>query len=95
LKHRWLGAGEADAALVAKYASQLDATLAVYDVILAKQKYIGGDKFTLADIYHLPYGKLAIDAGFGATFEKKPNVWAWWQRCTERESWKKVVAGQV
>jgi glutathione S-transferase len=67
----------------------------VYDGILAKRKYIGGDEFTLADIYHLPYGKTTYDLGFAPIFEKYPNVWAWWQRCTERDSWKKVAAGQV
>lgn len=95
MEYRYHGAGEADEVIVAKYASQLDATLNVYDVLLARQKYIGGDVFTLADIYHLPYGKMAVDVGFGSTFEKYPNVLAWWKECTERESWKKVAAGQV
>jgi len=90
-----MGAGEADETVVAKYVSQLDAALQVYDVILSKQKYLGGDEFTLADIYHLPSGKKAIGVGLGSTFEKYPNVWIWWLRCTERDSWKRVVAGHV
>jgi glutathione S-transferase len=67
----------------------------VYDVILAKQNYIAGDQFTLADVYHLPYGKMANDLGYKETFEKYPNVWAWWERITGRESWKNVAAGNV
>ena len=95
VEYRFHGHGPADEAIVAKYVAQLDSTLKVYDGLLANQKYVAGNEFTLADVYHLPYGKKAFDLGYGTTFEKYPNVAAWWQRISERDSWKKVVAGQV
>ncbi|KAH8800426.1 putative glutathione S-transferase [Xylogone sp. PMI_703] len=82
----WQGAGDTDEVAVASFVSQLDATLKAYDSMLAKQKYVGGNEFTLADIYHLPYGTKAISVGFSSTFEKYPNVWDWWQRCSKRDS---------
>ena len=52
------GWGEADEARVKTLAEKLATNLDVYDKILSKQEYIGGKTFTLADIYHLPYGAL-------------------------------------
>lgn len=36
----------------------LDTVLAVYDKILAEQKYLAGGELTLADLFHLPNGRL-------------------------------------
>ncbi|ELU45264.1 glutathione S-transferase [Rhizoctonia solani AG-1 IA] len=44
--------------LVKKYVDTLDAKLDGYERILAKQKYL---TFTLADLFHLPYGKMVYD----------------------------------
>lgn len=81
---------EGDENKVTQYATELDKTLSVYDGILAKQKYLAGDEVTLADLYHLPYGKMAKDIGFGHLFEKYPNVKRWFESLENRESWKKI-----
>jgi glutathione S-transferase len=94
-EHRYHGRGPADEAVVSKYATELDSALKVYDGILAKQKYLGGDQFTLVDVYHLPYGQMVYDLGYKETFEKYANVRAWWESITGRESWKNVAAGKV
>lgn len=81
---------EGDENKVTEYATQLDGVLAVYDTILAEHKYLAGDEVTLADLYHLPYGKLAKDIGFTNLFEKYPHVKRWFESLEARDSWKKV-----
>ncbi|CAF4249161.1 unnamed protein product, partial [Rotaria magnacalcarata] len=43
--------------------------------------------FTLADLFHLPYGTLLVTCGEGSLFESRPNVKAWWSKITSRPSW--------
>jgi glutathione S-transferase len=84
--------GEADEAKVAEYAAQLDSALAVYDGILSKQAYLGGNEVTLADLFHLPYGTLVKKVGYSEIFDKYPHVSKWFAGLEARESWKKVTA---
>jgi hypothetical protein len=51
-------------ALVAQHAKALEGKLAGYEAILSKQKYLAGDKITLADLSHLPYGAWMAPLGF-------------------------------
>jgi glutathione S-transferase len=53
-----------DEALVAELAKTLEAKLAGYEAILAKQKYLAGDEITLADLSHLPHGAFMAQLGF-------------------------------
>ncbi|TVY86651.1 Glutathione S-transferase, partial [Lachnellula willkommii] len=86
-KHSAHGNGPADEALVAQYKRQLDDALKIYDVILAKRAYLAGDQVSLADLFHLPYGKLAKELGFPDLFEPFPNVKRWFEGLEGRESW--------
>lgn len=89
-KHSLQGLGEPDEAVLAKNVAVLDHVLSVYDGILATQSYLAGDKFTLADLNHLPYANLVRGAGFKHLWEKYPNVEKWWDAMEKRESFKKV-----
>ena len=73
---------------VAKFNKKLD----VYEKILGKQKYMGGDEFSLLDIFYLPYTQKLFQIGDGELIESRPNVKAWWERVSTRESWKRVLA---
>jgi len=84
------GLGEADEARVATLKQQLNDKLDVYDKILAKQPYLAGQEFTLADLFHLPYGARLVQIGEGHFFDSRPNVKKWWDTITSRPSWKKV-----
>ena len=54
---------------------KLEAKLDVYDQILSKQKYLGGDEVTLADLFHLPYGSLLEKQGIDYLVSGRvPNV---------------------
>jgi len=87
---KYKGLGEADEAKVASLKEQLNAKLDVYDKILAKQPYLAGQEFTLADLFHLPYGAWLVKLGEGSLFESRPNVKKWWDKITSRPSWKTV-----
>lgn len=89
-KSRYAGFGDADEALVAKHTADLDGVFAVYNGILAKQAYLAGDEVTLADLFHLPYGKLVKDVGYAGLFSKYPNVDRWFSALEKRDSWIKV-----
>ncbi|KAI0271233.1 glutathione S-transferase [Russula aff. rugulosa BPL654] len=72
--------------LVGKFEGKLDG----YEAILGKQKYLGGDNLTVADLFHLPYGSIVFDQlGYG-NFDKRPNVKRWWKDISSRPSWQAV-----
>ncbi|OBT63934.1 hypothetical protein VE03_05922 [Pseudogymnoascus sp. 23342-1-I1] len=86
------GLGLPDEQRVAQAEKDLDIVLAVYDKILAKQKYLAGDELTLADLFHLPNGA-ALKAGkWKEVFEKYPNADKWFKGLQERETWVKAAA---
>ena len=87
--------GEADEATLDRLAAELDVVLSSYNEVLAKQKFIGGDEFTLADIFHLPYGQMARDIGYKDVMDKYPNVKKWFDTISSRESWIKVKSGKA
>ncbi|PVH87781.1 glutathione-S-transferas-like protein [Cadophora sp. DSE1049] len=84
--------GEPDEALVKESLDKLDTCLAVYESILSKQKYLAGNKFTLADLYHLPYGVEALDVGLKDLMVNYPHVAKWFEGLQARKSWAKVIA---
>ncbi|CAA7257339.1 unnamed protein product [Cyclocybe aegerita] len=76
---------ECDQAVFEKNVAQLGLKLDVYERVLAKQKYVAGDELTLADLYHLPYGRLVGIAGTDL-MTSRPNV----NRCAVR-----ILSGMV
>ncbi|KAF6748106.1 glutathione S-transferase [Ephemerocybe angulata] len=75
-----------------KLIAQLEPRLDVYDEILSRQRYLAGDELTLADLFHLPYGVLLVEAGSNA-MEVRPNVARWFRELVERPSWQAVKDG--
>jgi glutathione S-transferase len=69
----------------------LDKTFSVISVVLAKSPFLAGDTFTIADIVYMPYLEYLMLSPAKETFEKHPHVVAWWNRVSERPSWRKVV----
>ncbi|KAJ3165643.1 hypothetical protein HK101_000184 [Irineochytrium annulatum] len=62
-------------------------TLDIYEKHLAKNQYLAGDVFTLADLYHLTYTNYAFAIGHGDAITTRPNVKAWWERISARPAW--------
>ncbi|EFC37458.1 predicted protein [Naegleria gruberi] len=88
-----MGYGAADEARVKQLSEKLSLNLDAYERVLAKQEFIGGNQFTLADLYHLPYGNLLFAIGLGNLLLDRPHVKAWWEKISSRPSWK-AVSGQ-
>ncbi|GLB45764.1 putative GST superfamily protein [Lyophyllum shimeji] len=85
-----------DQAVFDELIKQLGPRLDAYEKILSKQKYVAGDEFTLADVFHLPYGALLSVAGSDIlTDPSRPNVARWWKDITGRDSWQAVKDGKV
>ncbi|KAL0578852.1 hypothetical protein V5O48_003131 [Marasmius crinis-equi] len=82
-----------DAELFTSLIEQLDTKLKAYEVILGKQKYIGGDELSVADLFHLPYGALLAPCGSNILSKQGPNVTRWWNDISSRPAWKTVEDG--
>jgi len=68
--------------------------LDVYEAQLGKTPYLTGDEFTLADLGNLPYFEYLMTTPGKAMVEERPNLAAWWKRCSERHSWQ-VATGKA
>ncbi|RIA78824.1 glutathione S-transferase [Glomus cerebriforme] len=81
----------ADPVIVKEAREEIIKVLDVYEKILEGKDYLAGE-FSLADIFHCPYGNYAVQTGHADLFNdpKRPNVARWWKNITERECWKKV-----
>ncbi|KAJ7220683.1 glutathione S-transferase [Mycena pura] len=82
---RHQGKAALDAAL-----SDLSATLDVYEVILGKYKFIAGDKFTLADVFHYSYAPYLAESRVDIMTSRGPNVARWWNELMSRPAWVKL-----
>ncbi|CAE6442946.1 hypothetical protein ACGC1H_007602 [Rhizoctonia solani] len=82
---------EPDEKLAQKCTDGLNAKLEGYERVLSKQKYLAGDSFTLADLFHLPYGNFVnqIDPNI---LGSKPSVKRWWDDISSRPSWTAALA---
>jgi glutathione S-transferase len=84
----------ADEKVVAESREKILKVLKIYNDILGKQKYIGGDMFTIADVFHVPYFGLLTKVGeLEKLYEGLPNVERWCKEICERESVKKALGG--
>ncbi|KAK6115032.1 hypothetical protein DH2020_007301 [Rehmannia glutinosa] len=82
-----------DEALVDQLIAQLATVLDVYEKRLAQSKYLAGDKFSLADMNHVPIINNMMKTKVRALFEQRPHVWAWCADILGRPAWQKVLAG--
>lgn len=81
---------------VAESEKKLKTVLNIYERRLQESEYLAGDKFSLADLSHLPNGhRLVNNAGRRSFFESRPKVNQWWQKISSRPAWQKVVEMQV
>jgi glutathione S-transferase len=83
--------GTKDAEKIAKGREGVKKPLEVIDAVLAKQQFLAGDSFSLAEISWAPYVDYLFAMGEGALFDPYKNVKAWWDRVSNRPSWKKAT----
>jgi glutathione S-transferase len=70
---------------------ELEHTLPVLDAHLAKHTYFAGDDFSLADVAYMPYVEYAMNTPAKDVFSKHPHFMAWWNRVSERPTWRKIA----
>lgn len=80
-------------AMVEENRKKLSANFAIADARLAKNRYLGGDKFTMGDI---PMGVAAF-RWFNLPIERPPfkNLEAWYQRILQRPAFKEWCASPL
>jgi len=84
---------EPDHAVVEAEEKRLHEVLAVLNHRLGQSKFLGGDHFTIADIFYLPYtDRLVGIPRFNNVFDKYPNVANWWKTISSLPSWQKVIS---
>ncbi|KAL5209887.1 hypothetical protein ABZP36_005510 [Zizania latifolia] len=85
-----------DEARIVENEKKLQQTLTVYDEILAKNRFLAGDEFTLADLSHLPNSHYIVSSPRGKKlFTSKKHVARWYDAISSRQSWKQVVKMQT
>ncbi|KAJ7892417.1 glutathione S-transferase [Mycena leptocephala] len=70
--------------------AELSAILDIYEIILSKYKFLAGDEFTIADLFHLSYAPMLADAGVAIMKSTGPNVVRWWNDLIFRPAWIKL-----
>lgn len=81
--------------LFEKSSKELSKVLDIYEQRLEEAAYLAGDKFTIADLSHLPNAdRLASDPRSRRMFEARKNVSRWWNNISSRESWEYVKSLQ-
>jgi glutathione S-transferase len=85
---------QTDEERVKQLAGKLAEYLDVYEIILSKQEYIGGNTFTFADLSHIPMAAKLFLVGYGHLLTDRPRVAEWWNKITSRNSWQEVSADQ-
>ncbi|XP_059625718.1 glutathione S-transferase PARB-like [Cornus florida] len=78
-------------AAVAEEEAKLTRVLDVYEERLTRTKYLGGDKFTSADLTHLPNLYYLMATPMRRLFDKRVHVSAWCNDIMSRPAWSKVV----
>ncbi|KAJ7144223.1 glutathione S-transferase [Mycena epipterygia] len=80
-----------DQAVLAKALADLSERLDVYEAILGK--FLAGDEFTLADLFHMAFAGPLVAGGYDLMTTKGPNVARWWKDITRRPSWVSLQNG--
>lgn len=78
--------------LVEKLLKELEDVLDIYESRLKNVSYIGGDKFSIADISHIPYTNYMLRIGYKEMYKSRPNVYKWLKRIMKRDSVKYVLS---
>lgn len=68
-----------------------DGLLSDMEAVIAKEGWLAGGVYSLADISYLPYAARLHHLQLDALFADRPGVSDWYARLSERESFKKAI----
>ncbi|KAF8212788.1 glutathione S-transferase [Mycena galopus ATCC 62051] len=81
-----------DQAILDQAVKNLTAKLDVYEVILAKHRFMAGEEFTFADLCHYYYVPMLANCGVDIMTTQGPNVTRWLKELMSRPTWLKLKA---
>ncbi|EJD47698.1 glutathione transferase [Auricularia subglabra TFB-10046 SS5] len=84
---------QTDTKRLAELTAVFNTKLNGYERILSKSRYLAGDKLTLADLFHIPYGYVIDSVANLDLLKTRPNVARWFQDITSRPSWQSMKNG--
>lgn len=70
---------------------KLTAVTDILDGILGKQKFMGGDEYSLVDIMYMPTLHMLFKTDQAELLRSRKNLMRWWNEVTSREAWKTSV----
>ena len=74
-----------------KARNTLSENLDVFNDILAKQDYIGGDVFSFINVFYMRLVGRLFEFQEGDLIGTRHNVQFWWERVSVRDSWKELA----
>ena len=69
----------------------MSTALDAVDHCLASDSYLAGGTFSLADIHWMPYLEYFTQIGEGEAVAKRKHLAAWWERVSNRPTWRRVA----
>ncbi len=69
----------------------LETTCGVMEAQLAKTPFLAGAELSLADVFFMPYIEYAMNTPAKEIFAKHPHMMAWWNKISERPTWRKAT----
>ncbi|KAG8087710.1 hypothetical protein GUJ93_ZPchr0010g7531 [Zizania palustris] len=71
---------------------KLEEVLEVYEQRLGETEFLAGNKFSLADLFHLPNTHTMVTSErFAYMYDSRKNVQRWWNTISARDSWQQVM----
>jgi glutathione S-transferase len=80
-----------DPAVIEAATKGLETALGVMDATLAKTPFLAGSEFSLGDVFFMPYIEYAMMTPAKEIIAKFPHVSSWWNKISERPTWKKAT----
>ncbi|WP_433709278.1 glutathione S-transferase family protein [Nocardia sp. CA-084685] len=78
---------------IAAARGELATAFDVADATLARQQFLAGPEFSLAEVTWLPYLQYLVASNGADLIDARPNLARWWREISDRPTWRRV--GQV
>ncbi|GAB4841155.1 hypothetical protein Ancab_021900 [Ancistrocladus abbreviatus] len=87
--------GTTNQAIIDTNVDLLGKLLDAYESRLSTSKYLAGEKYSLADLHHIPYTHYLMKTPYAELITSRPHVEAWWEDITSRPASMKIRANMI
>lgn len=84
-----------DQAIIDENLEKLGKVLDVYEEKLSRTKYLAGDFYSLADLFHLSFTYYFMKTPCANLINERPRVKAWWEDISSRPAFQKVASAMT